>query len=619
MNQIRQWTYSLLVVTGVLSVCSIHSYGQNSPSKLGSGPTASLKPFSLQQDRGAWWLVRPDGSRFFSSGVCCVEPGQTWEAYDPKKPAYAAWRQHPTITDWSDTTIDRLKSWGFTTIGGWSDYAGLKRSTRMDMPYTMVLHLGASSGAPWWDMWDPKIIGAMEKAAHDQIVPVRADPRLLGYYTDNELGWWNGELFEMTLGLPEHSTQRTKLIEILRNEYANSWSRLSADFTGSGASSFESLARSGKLYLKPGSAGIRVVKRFVSMIALRYYTLVRQTIRKYDSRGLILGDRYQSFYYPEVASASRDLVDIASTNLNPAWIDGSYARFFLSTLHSLTHRPLAVGEFYMCSSQNRSGNKNSSSGFPLVATQQERASGFVGTLNSLARTPYVVGADWFQYSDEPTDGRGDGENYNMGLVDIDDRPYEEMAAAASGFNREGAHSASAEPTGSASEGAPACKINPLSDWKPQHAMLNWDRTRGFVPARSNNPLADLYLCWSADAIYLGAYALDVLEQGLYRDKKVPEIDRPTWTISIAGSPAPIQITLGANRKPVVRGASAAIQVVDTTGAESGVFHAVGVRLPAALFGKRRFAAGDTVRLQSTYATHARAYSTSWNGKYQLIK
>ena len=44
-------------------------------------------------------------------------------------------------------------------------------------------------------------------------------------------------------------------------------------------------------------------------------------------RALILGDRYQSFYYPEVARACGHYVDAVSTNLNAPWSDGSFARF----------------------------------------------------------------------------------------------------------------------------------------------------------------------------------------------------------------------------------------------------------------------------------------------------
>ena len=134
--------------------------------------------------------------------------------------------------------------------------------------------------------------------------------------------------------------------------------------------------------------------------------LVHQIIRKYDQRALILGDRYQSFYYPEVARASARHVDAVSSNVNAGWNDGSFARYHLETLRALTGRPVFVSEFYMAARENRSGNENKP-GFPVVDTQRERVAGFNRTLELLVRIPYVVGADWFQYYDEPTHGRAD--------------------------------------------------------------------------------------------------------------------------------------------------------------------------------------------------------------------
>ena len=89
----------------------------------------------------------------------------------------------------------------------------------------------------------------------------------------------------------------------------------------------------------------------------------------------------------------------------------------------------------MAADENRSGNKNSSGGFPKVATQAERARALSNTLHALLRLPYVVGADWFQYYDEPPHGRKmDGEDFNFGLVDIHDHPYDEVTATFSKLN-----------------------------------------------------------------------------------------------------------------------------------------------------------------------------------------
>jgi len=46
---------------------------------------------------------------------------------------------------------------------------------------------------------------------------------------------------------------------------------------------------------------------------------------------------------------------------------------------------------------------------------------------------------WFQYQDHPHGGRGDGEDYNFGLVDIHDQPYEKLVEMFSRVNPRLAH------------------------------------------------------------------------------------------------------------------------------------------------------------------------------------
>lgn len=45
------------------------------------------------------------------------------------------------------------------------------------------------------------------------------------------------------------------------------------------------------------------------------------------------------------------------------------------------------------------------------------------------RNPLIIGTHWFQYSDQATTGRGDGENYQIGFLDIADTPYLETIEA----------------------------------------------------------------------------------------------------------------------------------------------------------------------------------------------
>jgi hypothetical protein len=462
-------------------------------------------------------------------------------------------------------------------------------------------------------MWDTNVIAKMHQVAREKILSVRDDPRLLGYYTDNEMGWWNSALLKLTLQQQSSSGQRQRLVKLLHETYHNNWAELLTDFEPDGAGSFKELDKHGVLYLRPGGSGIHVYRRFLGMMAERYYELVREIIRTYDKRGLILGDRYQSFYFPEVARASSSL-DVTSMNLNAAWNDGTFPRFYLDTLHALSGRPIIVSEFYMSAEQNSTGNRNLTSTFPVVTTQKERADGFRNTVEALARLPYIVGADWFQYSDEPKYGREDGEDYNFGLVDVRDHPYETLTATAQSLDLNAIKKAAPAVRPDASLGVPPAPANPLTNFTIRVALKDWDRERGFVKPTSKFPVADLYVCWNKDAIYLGVYGQDFAEDTFYRDKVIPVEDRAQWIVSLTGNKNPIHLRLGPGaatcNEPTV-------QFANLAGVYMNTRNIAAMELPAKLFGKTEFKTSDTIEFRSTFFTHARADRVEWKGKFTL--
>src|SRR5262245_20505012 len=206
--------------------------------------------FSIQERDKTAWLVRPNGERFFSFGVCCVSQGASRQEFDPVNPGYAAWQHYGDSNLWAEATLERLKAWGFTTVGGWSDFQALKHCRDANVAFAPVLHIGSTAGAPWWDMWDPKIIDRMHQVAREQILRLRDDPRVIGYYSDNEIGWWNGILFKMTLEQASTSGQRQRLLELLRQTYRNDWSELLRDFEPApGVENWQELERHGMLFL----------------------------------------------------------------------------------------------------------------------------------------------------------------------------------------------------------------------------------------------------------------------------------------------------------------------------------------------------------------------------------
>ena len=89
-------------------------------------------------------------------------------------------------------------------------------------------------------------------------------------------------------------------------------------------------------------------------------------------------------------------------------------------------KPIIIGEFHMGALDRGLFH----TGLRSVLDQDQRAEAYRYYVTSALRIPTVVGAHWFQCYDESTTGRFDGENYQIGFMDICDTPYRETIAAA---------------------------------------------------------------------------------------------------------------------------------------------------------------------------------------------
>jgi hypothetical protein len=578
-------------------------------------PTDTSGRCTVREEPNGWWFIDPAGKPFFSLGVCEFNQGTDKQNYDPNRPSYAGWQYYDSPEAWTAANVLRLKNWRFTTLGAWSDYklAGNAPSSKLWMTPELTM---LRSGAPWFDMWDESVIQHIEKLAKESITPLRDNPQVIGYYSDNELGWWNAMLWKMTLGQPATSGQRQRLIGIVRTDYSGDWNALIKDFEPENAASWEELDRRGMLWLRPGGHGIRTTRHFLRVVAERYYQVMHDTIHKFDPGALYLGDRYQSFYYPEVALGTRKYVDCVSTNLNANWNDGTIIHSYLDTLHKLTGRPLLISEFYMAAAENGTGNKNMSSGFPVVATQQERSQALAHTLRYVAKLPYVVGADWFQYYDEPPQGRADGEDYNFGLVDIHDRPYPEVTQAFASSDLATLKSTPMKRPVDATAGVPPAPTDPLGKFTTMTALKTWDRELGFVPSSTENAVGDCYICWTPAALYLATYVIDVAEPAYYKSGEIPEADRAEWKVQLNGN-AEITALVGAGKDSVID--NPAVRIASLSGTDHNVRCITAIEVPVSQLGTERLAPGDRISLKSSFNTLGRAKHMEWNRELELVK
>jgi hypothetical protein len=99
----------------------------------------------------------------------------------------------------------------------------------------------------------------------------------------------------------------------------------------------------------------------------------------------------------------------------------------LEHLTQLTGKPFVLTEFSFKAMD--SGLPNTAGAADPVPTQQDRANGFAQYVQDLVMDPSCVGFHWFEYRDEPAEGRsGDGENSNYGLVNKTERPWEVLTS-----------------------------------------------------------------------------------------------------------------------------------------------------------------------------------------------
>lgn len=261
-----------------------------------------------------------------------------------------------------------------------------------------------------------------------------------------------------------------------------------------------------------------MIRKWTFMVAERYYLLAHDAIKEADPEALVCGDRLPIYYDPDAVRAMVPYVDMISTNYNLDTPDGWVARYFFEGLRRLApQRPVLVSEWFFAAHENRTGNTNNGH-LMTVGTQQERARGAAAAVVAFAREPQIVGAHWFKYWDDPKGGRLDGEDYNFGLVDVDDRPYEELVEALRRANQEVSriHAQTkgliSRPTGP-SLTIPRAAIDPwdgnLGDWSKEEALMPL-----LLVPEPEIPFGECYLSWDQRGIYLAFIGMDYHEPDL---------------------------------------------------------------------------------------------------------
>jgi uncharacterized membrane protein YgcG len=217
------------------------------------------------------------------------------------------------------------------------------------LPATIELSLGRNLGFLWEDPFNPAELARLRAAVRLAVRPWRGSAYRIGYFFDNEVGWWNGPLFTVYSGYPPENHSKRRLVTMLRDHYNENWSDLLHDFVPpEHVDSFDGLVNSrAPLRMRPGGAGIGFVRRWAAEIADQYYRTIAEEIRAADPGALIFGDRLPIYYDQDAVRAMAPYVDAIAVNYNVDGADGWIARYFFEGLRQLTAgKPVLITEWF---------------------------------------------------------------------------------------------------------------------------------------------------------------------------------------------------------------------------------------------------------------------------------
>ncbi|MEO7717733.1 MAG: glycosyl hydrolase [Capsulimonas sp.] len=414
---------------------------------------AKSSVFRTVRHAGVWWLLTPEGNPCFYTGVSTA-PALEWERtpitgregifakLPPRDGATAAawggdsWGKDPgtesvsfaTVnlvrkygSDWRSVfpqrTTRRVKAWGFSGLGKWSDF----------LPGVPSLPVLSRSGVPSLaghpDPFDAAIQEKLRASLATQITPHLHDPTVIAWSLGNEYDEIiTGEEIRRILAMgSDVPAKRALTDEAIASQYGGDATKLSAAWGVKGSGDD---AKYGSATIKVPNADVETLRRFY---ADRYYGLVQRTMKSLDPQRL-----YAGFWIVPGWWENEEDWRLIARHCDLIGYDNygfEFADARLSRLIRESGKPVLCGEF---SFPPQYEGKRGFGHYDAAWAQNETDSGRLYTryTEAAARNPFCVGAAWFQYRDEPASGRGPGhgpgavygEHYAFGLVDITDNP-----------------------------------------------------------------------------------------------------------------------------------------------------------------------------------------------------
>lgn len=409
----REWSAEQSLLASRVASVTCRYGGFTSGKRRGTGF------FRVEKLGERWWLIDPEGCRFWSAGVNGAGSGPPRSPIIGREKLFSSIPTRAQISapgadsnpqrdpvsfylanlerrfgeNWrvpsAQLTARRMRAWGINTAYGAELNDALAGIPSLRQPYVHPLRgwqmiEGAIMGMP--DVYSPAFAQRVEREAMQQLEARRNDPWMIGYFIGNEPPWpaRESELVDRVLAGPPSELQQRFKAGLAQGD----------------------------------SPAIR--KTLVHAAFTRYLEIVNAAVRRADPNHLHLGIRFGGTPPDDVIALARGF-DAYSMN-KYRWAP---PKEFQDRVYAITKLPVLIGEFHFGVPE-----RGLAPGLVQTVNQSERGVAYSYYVENAAAHPSIIGAHWYQWIDQPATGRRDGENYNIGWIDVTDRPYPELVAAA---------------------------------------------------------------------------------------------------------------------------------------------------------------------------------------------
>ena len=364
---------------------------------------------------GRRWLIDPDGCRYFNVAINTVREPQNVAAH------------YGSAEQWAEAVTDQLRTNGFNGLGN----GARTRLQAVKSPLVWVLRedfmfafarekklTQPASGTQGFTglcmpVFHPEFEAFCDRFGKD-LVKTANDPYLLGIMTDNEIQC-SPHLLDRYLALDVSNSDLKP-----NHDAAAAWL----------------MARRGSA--NPKVATLRDRYEFIAYVFERYYRIVTQAIRKYDSHHLYLGSRLNmhegEFDNPWLWKAMAPYHDAVSVNYYGYW--GPQAKQ-LAGWEAWAGRPIIFTEWYAKAMDIPDLANKNGAGW-LVHSQEDRARYYQQFALNAFELKNVVGFHFFKYLDDPKESVAldSAGGANKGMFDLEGRPHLPLLNRARAVNQE---------------------------------------------------------------------------------------------------------------------------------------------------------------------------------------